>query len=187
MLQRFENIQTCLILPFKCLLRQKTPFNILLSDMLSLQSFRCVFILGGAFSQTKRRSQSCCMPSWQSASSLLPIAPSSSSSSSSSSFSSSSSRRRRRRRFRADLEEFFHHSIIPVSREGGDRPVRIGLSNEAIPRDLDGRRPESRRWLSGPATSWWGPVRPERGRLVGGLTSTTVHFPRVLGTPAASC
>lgn len=59
-------------------------------------------------------------------------------------------------------EEFFHHSIIPVTREGGDRPVRMGLSNEAIPQDLDGRCPESWRWLSGLATSWWGPVGPER-------------------------
>lgn len=32
-----------------------------------------------------------------------------------------------------------------------------------------------------------GPGGARAGRLVGGLTSTTVHFPRALGTPAASC
>lgn len=32
-----------------------------------------------------------------------------------------------------------------------------------------------------------GPGGAQAGRLVGGLTSTTVHFPRALGTPAASC
>lgn len=74
-----------------------------------------------------------------------------------------------------------------MTREGGDRPVRIGLSNEAIPRDLDGRRPESRRCLAGPALSVVGPGRARACCLVGGLTSTTVHFPRALGTPAASC
>lgn len=65
------------------------------------------------------------------------------------------------------------------------------MSNEAIPRDLDGRRPGSWRWFSSQVTSWWGPVRPEResagGGDGGGMTSTTVHFPRALGTPAASC
>lgn len=66
------------------------------------------------------------------------------------------------------------------------------MSNEAIPRDLDGRRPGSWRWFSSQMTLWWGPVRPERestggGVMEGELTSTTVHFPRALGTPAASC
>lgn len=32
-----------------------------------------------------------------------------------------------------------------------------------------------------------GPGGARAARLVGGLTSTTVHFPRALGTPAASC
>lgn len=32
-----------------------------------------------------------------------------------------------------------------------------------------------------------GPDGARARRLVGGLTSTTVHFPRALGTPAASC
>lgn len=66
--------------------------------------------------------------------------------------------------------------------EGGDRPVRMGLSNEAIPQDLDGRRPESRRWLSGPATSWWGPVGPEQAPG-GGIDIDYCAFPTCPGNP----
>lgn len=107
-----------------------------------------------------QRRQSCRMPS-SSASPLLPIVRSSSSSSSS--FSSSLRRRHsprrplrrcRRRRFLAVAKEFFHHSIILGDSLREDHPVRIGLSNEAIPRDLDGRRPGSWRWFSSQMTLW---------------------------------
>ena len=87
---------------------------------------------------------------------------------------------------RAFPVEFFHHSIIPVAREGGDSPPNRpiegyrGISVGGATVGGDGSPGPARRPRGG---AWRGP----RGRLVGGLTSTTVHFPRALGTPAASC
>lgn len=117
-------------------------------------------------------------PPSSSASPLLPIAPSSSSSS-----SHSSSSLHRRRSSLPVPEEFFHHSIIRVTREGGDHPVWIGLSNEAIPQDLDGRRPESWRWLAGLATSWWGPTESEQVVRGGGIDIDYCAFPTCPGNP----
>lgn len=82
--------------------------------------------------------------------------------------------------------EFFHHSIIPT-REA-IVPVRMGLSNEAIPQNLDGRRPESWRWLSGLSreTSWWGPAGPEsETRCYGGGIDIGDYcaFPTCPGNP----
>lgn len=84
--------------------------------------------------------------------------------------------------------EFFHHSIIPgdfvreaIVPSGWDCPMKryckISMGGAQNPGDGS----PARRLRGG---AQWG---PNGLAVVGGLTSTTVHFPRALGTPAASC